>query len=70
MRKFWAGPRDGASHVASSAPSVRYVYDRPLPYARILRIDVVAADGTVISSMTKSYQPRRGWVTESVADCA
>lgn len=70
MRKFWAGSRDEATHAAASAPAVRYVYDRPLPYARILRIDVVAADGTVISSMTKSFRPRQGWVTESVADCA
>lgn len=64
MRRFWAGSRDTES---ASAPAVRYVYDRPLPHARILRIEVLGPDGTVISSTTKSYHPRRGWVTESVA---
>lgn len=70
MRKFWAGSRDGATRDAAPAPSVRYVYDRPLPYARILRIDIVGADGSVLSSMTKSYHPSRGWVSESAANCA
>ncbi|HUR76245.1 MAG TPA: hypothetical protein VMZ00_18315 [Sporichthya sp.] len=70
MRRFWAADRREAVGDSATAPSVRYVYDRPLPYARVLRIDVVGADGAVISSLTKSYHPQRGWVTESVADCA
>ncbi len=70
MRKFWAGSRDGTTRDAASTPAVRLVYDRPLPYARILRIDIVGPDGSVLSSMTKSYHPNRGWVSESVADCA
>jgi hypothetical protein len=68
MRRFWAGSRP--AHDVAAAPAVRLVYDRPLPYARILRIDVLDPDGAVLSSMTKSYRPGRGWVAESVADCA
>jgi hypothetical protein len=68
MRRFWAGPRQAPD--AAAAPAVRLVYDRPLPYARILRVDVLGPDGAVISSLTKSYHPRQGWVTESIADCA
>lgn len=70
MRRFWTGTRSGAVSDAAPAPAVRFVYDRPLPYARILRIDVLGPDGSVVSSTTKSFRPRQGWVTESVADCA
>ena len=69
MRRFWPVDRPQRAR-ASASPSVRYTYDRPLPYARILRVDVLGPDGAVISSSTKSYHPRLGWVTESVADCA
>ncbi len=67
MRRF----RDAArSAPRDSAPSVRYVYDRPLPYARILRIEIVDPTGVVLSATTKAFQPGRGWVTESAANCA
>ena len=70
MRRFWTADRRESTCDSASAPAVRFVYDRPLPYARILRIDVLGPDGTVVSSTTKSFRPRQGWVTESVADCA
>lgn len=70
MRRFWATDRRRATRASASAPSVRFVYDRPLPYARIMRIEILDPDGSVVSSMTRSFQPRTGWVTESVADCA
>lgn len=69
MRRFWATTRGGATRGRASGPSVRYVYDRPLPYARNLRIDVVAPDGTVLSSTTATYRSGEGWITEA-AHCA
>lgn len=70
MRRFWTAERRRAAAASDSAPSVRFIYDRPVPYARVMRIDILGADGSVLSSTTQSFQPRRGWVTESVADCA
>lgn len=70
MRRFWATERRRVAAAADSSPSVRFIYDRPLPYARVIRIDILGPDGDVVSSMTRSFQPRTGWVTESVADCA
>lgn len=46
-------------------PSVRYVYDRPLPHARHLRIDIVGDDGAVLSCTVASFEPGKGWVTQS-----
>jgi hypothetical protein len=45
-------------------PSVRYVYDRPLPHARHLRIDIVGDDGSVVACSVASFEPGRGWVTQ------
>ncbi len=70
MRRFRILARTMATEHTASTPSVRYVYDRPLPYARVLRVEIVGPDGAVLSATTKSYQPGRGWVTEHAANCA
>lgn len=70
MRRFRGVARSTATQDTASTPSVRYVYDRPLPYARVLRIEIVGPNGVVLSATTKSFQPGRGWVTEPGANCA
>ncbi|WP_019874883.1 hypothetical protein [Sporichthya polymorpha] len=45
--------------------TVRYVYDRPLPFARHLRIDFLNEDGAVTSSMVSTFEPGKGWVTST-----
>jgi hypothetical protein len=66
MRRFKSATRSMGSREAAG-PSVRYVYDRPLPYARHLRIEIVGPDGSVVSTLISSYQPGKGWVTQSAA---
>ena len=70
MRRFRGLARSMATENTASTPSVRYVYDRPLPYARVLRIEIVGPNGAVLSATTKSYQRGRGWVTDVGANCA
>ena len=70
MRRFWATTRNGAAREADSAPSVRFLYDRPLPYARNLRLDILDPDGSVVTSTIATYDPRDGWVTQTAANCA
>jgi hypothetical protein len=67
MRRFWAADRRESTYKGASAPSVRYVYDRPLPYARHLRVEIVGPDGAVVSTLISSYDPRKGWVTKASA---
>ena len=66
MRRFKSATRSAGSEV-QNGPSVRYVYDRPLPYARHLRVEIVGADGTVVSTLISSYEPGKGWVTQNSA---
>lgn len=47
------------------ALSVRYTYDRPLPHARHLRIDFLGDDGQVLSCSVSTFEPGKGWVTQS-----
>lgn len=70
MRRFWATTRNGAARESGSAPSVRFLYDRPLPYARHLRLDILGPDGSVVTSTIATYDPRAGWVTQTAASCA
>lgn len=70
MGKFCSAARSATTRDSTTAPAVRYAYDRPLPYARHLRLEFLGPDGAVQSAMTKRYHPRRGWVTASVSDFA
>lgn len=67
MRRFKSATRSAGSVEAAGAPSVRYVYDRPLPYARHLRVEIVGPDGAVVSTLISSYEPGKGWVTQASA---
>jgi hypothetical protein len=67
MRRFKGAARSAGSRKTETGPAVRYVYDRPLPYARHLRVEFLAPDGTVVATMISSYEPGKGWVTQSTA---
>ncbi|HVE25172.1 MAG TPA: hypothetical protein VNC22_07210 [Sporichthya sp.] len=67
MRRFKSATRSAGSVEAAGGPSVRYVYDRPLPYARHLRVEIVGPDGAVVSTLISSYEPGKGWVTQNAA---
>lgn len=64
MRRFKSSTRSAGSREVAG-PSVRYVYDRPLPYARHLRVEILGSDGTVVSTLISSYEPGKGWVTQN-----
>jgi len=67
MRRFKRATRSTGSRKAADGPSVRYLYDRPLPYARHLRVEIVDPDGAVVSTLISSYEPGKGWVTQCCA---
>ena len=69
MRRFKSPTRSTGS-VEAAGPSVRYVYDRPLPYARHLRIEILGPDGAVLSTLISSFEPGKGWVTQNSASSA
>ena len=70
MRRFKTTAQRAGSSDTATAPSVRYVYDRPLPYARHLRIEILGADGSVVSTLISSFEPGKGWVTQDAVSSA
>jgi hypothetical protein len=67
MRRFRTMAERAGSGDTTKAPSVRYVYDRPLPYARHLRVEILDPDGAVVSTLVSSFEPGKGWVTQNAA---